>query len=66
MFSKPLLTATLSFIHSFRLGGKRETLSESSWNSCGFMIDFYSFYSSMIFCDNYHVGIDHMLRFGIN
>ena len=43
VFSKPLLTATLSFIHSSRLGEKGGTPSESrssSWNSFGFFIAF--------------------------
>ena len=35
-FFKPLLTATLSYIHSSRLGEKKATPSESSWNSIDF------------------------------
>ena len=46
VFSMPLLMAALSLpysVLSFRLGEKRGTLLESSWNSFGFFIGFIYF-----------------------
>ena len=57
VFSKPLLMARLYSIHCsyFRIGEKRGTPSESSWNSIGFCfyILYLFIYSSMIYVNNF-------------
>ena len=65
-----MLTATrfIQFIVlSFKFGEKRGIPSESSWNSIGFgfIIYIYSSILSMIFYDNYHVWIEHLLGLGL-
>ena len=58
VFSKPLLTATHSIIHyhSFRVGEKINSPSETDWNSIGFTIDLlYIIYIDYDFCYCFHV-----------